>query len=142
MLLCEEVEILTSVPLFADLPATRLRQLAWSADRLHFAPGQVLYREGEDGSSAFVVLAGEAEVASALPGGGVNRRHAGPASVLGERAILGDGLPRGATATAAGPLEALRITRDAFQRLMAGCPESTAAVLHSLGDRVAADRAH
>ena len=62
MTLDSEVDALRRVPLFRGIDATKLRLLAFISDRTHFAPGEELCRQGEEGDSAFIILEGEADI--------------------------------------------------------------------------------
>jgi len=70
-----------------------------SALRIHLPAGGVLFREGDPPTTAFLIEAGDVEVATTISEGWLilSRLHAG--DLLGEMAIF-DGEPRSATATA------------------------------------------
>jgi hypothetical protein len=55
MLLKDEVGMLRQVPLFAGVAPAKLKLLAFTSDRVTYAPGQVIVRQGEVGDAAYVV---------------------------------------------------------------------------------------
>ena len=56
-----KVEALKRAPLFGDLSAKELHEVAMRTDDLDFPAGKVLCREGETGSEFYVIMEGEAE---------------------------------------------------------------------------------
>jgi len=62
MTLQQEVQLLRQVPLFAKIDPARLKLLAFTSDRLVFAKDDVLFRQGEPGDAAYLILSGAAEV--------------------------------------------------------------------------------
>jgi CRP/FNR family transcriptional regulator, cyclic AMP receptor protein len=125
-----------------DAPPTALRFLAgrpdedWTriarhGDRIRFAVGGVVVREGHRDRALYVVLSGRLEARVKPPA----RIEAG--SVFGEVAFL-DGLPRSATVVAVESGEALRLSYDAFAKLAARHPELGRSILLELGRIVSA----
>jgi len=136
MMLKDEFDVLRAIPLFAGLPPSRLKLLAFASDRVNYAAGQVIFRQGDPADSAYVILSGEAGVEAETPKGPVRLADAGAQSVVGEVAILSDS-PRLATVTARTPLETLRISKKQFHDLLACCPGSMAGIIRVLGERMA-----
>ena len=62
MQLKDEVELLRRVPLFAGVAPAKLKLLAFTSDRVSFDSGQVLFKQGDPGDAAYVVLSGSADV--------------------------------------------------------------------------------
>ena len=62
MLLKDEVGMLRQVPLFSGVAPAKLKLLAFTSDRVTYAPGQTLFKQGDDGDAAYVVLSGSADV--------------------------------------------------------------------------------
>ena len=52
MSLQEEVDLLRTIPLFSKIEPSRLKLLAFTAQRLTFAPGDLLCRQGDEGGVA------------------------------------------------------------------------------------------
>ena len=62
MSLNEEVELLRSVPLFANIEPSKLKLLAFTSERLTFPAGQDLCKQGDIGDAAYVIVSGDADV--------------------------------------------------------------------------------
>jgi CRP-like cAMP-binding protein len=58
----EKVALLSGAPLFDMLSNTELGCVAELAQPRHYAPGQIIFAEGESGDSLFVIGQGEVEV--------------------------------------------------------------------------------
>lgn len=132
----EEIKHLRSVPMFENLDQKKLKLLAFTAERLTFPSGSVLFQQGETGDSAYVILDGEAEV-------WVSRPEHTPVKVatLARNQIVGEiamlcGVPRTATVTAKGEVTALKLTRSIFLRLVQDFPEIAVEVLREMALRL------
>ena len=75
MSLNEEVELLRRIPLFAKIEASKLKLLAFTSQRLTYKPGDVLFRQGDPGDAAFVIIGGEADIMVDTPGGQLKVAH-------------------------------------------------------------------
>lgn len=102
-----------------------------------YATGDVVFREGDEGSTVYLIESGL--VRSALHAGGhlVAVSTAWPGELLGAVDALA-GEPRGATATAAAPSRALAIPGAAFADLVDRDAQVRRAVLHQMSADVAA----
>ena len=80
-------ERLAEVPLFEGLSKPQLRRISGLMTRIDRPAGQVLTREGEQGSEFFIVLEGEVEVRQADRVIATRR----PGEYVGEIALLGVG---------------------------------------------------
>ena len=58
----QEVEILRNIPMFAKIDPPKLKLMAFASERLTFRPGQELFKQGEAGDSAYIVVEGEVAV--------------------------------------------------------------------------------
>src|SRR5581483_4555644 len=87
-----DIEILRAIPMLRALPAATIDQLGARLAHAEFAPGQVLFEQGDRGDAFYVVESGSAEVIR--HGRLVN--SLGPRAGFGEVALLGD-QPRTAT---------------------------------------------
>lgn len=127
----EWLNVLETVPLFAGLSKRHLRRVARMAIRADIAKHTVLVGPDRDADSFFVVLDGEAEVATTT---GTHIRL-GPGGFFGEMALLDSG-PRTATVTAATDMQVMRISRDRFCRLLEAEPNVSLAIMRELAARV------
>lgn len=117
---------------FNDRPARRRRrrqratieQLGARLVHAEFAPGQVLFEQGDHGDGFYIVESGRAEVTR--DGRLVNSLE--PCEGFGEVALLGDE-PRTATirASASAPLQMAVLERQAFLTAVTGYPMSATA---------------
>ncbi|HEX9122635.1 MAG TPA: cyclic nucleotide-binding domain-containing protein [Actinomycetota bacterium] len=121
--------VLSRVRLFAGLSQRDLRRIAALAEEVWYAPGHVVVEEGTQGTAFFAILDGSARVTR----GGSDRtlRTLGPGDSFGELALL-DGGPRSATVTAETSLDAVRIRRTEFHRLLRREPEVGIRIMASL----------
>jgi putative ABC transport system ATP-binding protein len=106
-------EFLKRVEVFQNLTPTELTNLAEKATRRHFAPGQVVIREGETGEELFVISEGEVEIVRR------NREVArlGTGDFFGELALI-SGEPRNATVTATQTLDTYVVGKSDFRAAM------------------------
>ena len=57
-----DIEILRAVPMLGVLPAATIEQLGAGLDHAEFAPGQMVFEQGDAGDRFYVVESGRAEV--------------------------------------------------------------------------------
>jgi CRP-like cAMP-binding protein len=134
-LLRNEVELLRRVPLFSGMDPTKLKLLAYTSDVVAYHTGQVLFRRGDLGDAAYVIIQGEAEVSIATEAGEIPVAHLSDGDFVGEIAILCD-TPRTATVTAASELTALRIRKESFFELLRQFPELSIELTRILAERL------
>jgi len=119
-----DIEILRAVPMLGALPAATIDQLGARLEHAEFAPGQVVFEQGERGDRFYVVESGRAEVLRR--GRLVNTLGRGEG--FGEVALLSD-RQRTATirASATGGLRVAVLQRPAFLAAVTGYPVSATA---------------
>ena len=135
MLLKDEVDLLRKVPLFAHLDPAKLKLLAFTSTRMVFRPSQELFRQGDEGDAAYLILSGEADVVAETPAGEVPVATVGQNAIVGEIAILCE-VPRTATVRAASRLETLKIEKEHFLRLIREFPDMGVEIMRELGQRL------
>ena len=135
MLLKDEVGMLRQVPLFAGIELSKLKLLAFTSDRVSYSEGQILFRQGDEGDAAYVILSGTADIIVDSDAGPIKIAELQPNSIVGEIAILCD-VSRTATVRASGQLETLRIRKDHFLRLLREFPEMTIEIVRVLANRL------
>ena len=131
----DEVELLRRVPLFAQMDPAKLKLLAFTSERLSFRPQQTMFRQGDTGDAAYVLISGEASVLAETPQGEVPVATVGQNAILGEIAILCD-IPRTATVKASTEVEVLKIEKEHFLRLIREFPEMGIEIMRELADRL------
>jgi CRP-like cAMP-binding protein len=134
-MLKDEVQTLRQVPLFAGVAPAKLKLLAFASDRVSYRSGEILFRQGDPGDAAYVILEGRADILAEANGGQIKIAELADNAIVGEIAILCD-VSRTATVRAAGPLEALRIRKDDFLKLLADYPDMMLEILRSLAQRL------
>jgi CRP-like cAMP-binding protein len=137
MSLKEEYEVLRRVPFFAEIEPAKLKLLAFMSERVAFDPGMRLFRQGDPGDAAYLIIAGEAEVIAETPAGPLVLATLGTNEIVGEMAILGN-VPRAATVRAKGRLITLRISKEPFMRMVREFPSMAVAMMQELAARLAA----
>ncbi len=133
----DEVELLRRVPLFASVPPAKLKLLAFTSDRMVFAPEQVLMKQGDAGDAAYLILSGQADVTVDTANGPLKVAVVGKNDFVGEMAILRD-VPRSATVTATGEVMTLKITKDTFLQMIEDSPLMAIEILRVVTQRLEA----
>ena len=131
----QEVEILRRIPIFAKIDPAKLKLMAFASERMTYKPGQVLFKQGERGDAAFIVLKGTADVLINAADGPLRVASLSENEIIGEIAILCD-IPRTATVQAETELITLRITADLFLRMLMDFPEMGVEVMRVLAHRL------
>ena len=98
---------------------------------LKVSRGQVLFKEGEQGSTMFVLLAGSADVLVGKTVVGVIR----PGSIVGEMALVDDER-RSATVITRTPCEVVVLSKSDFDRLLQERPDFARYVLKLVVERL------
>lgn len=135
MSLNEEVELLRNIPMFANIEPSKLKLLAFTSERMTFKDGDILFRQGEAGDSAYVIIGGEADVIVDTPKGPLTVAKLKRNDIVGEIAILCD-VPRTATIKASSSLEAMVIAKDLFFRLVMEFPQMAVEIMRELARRL------
>ncbi|MFB0922099.1 MAG: Crp/Fnr family transcriptional regulator [Alphaproteobacteria bacterium] len=135
MSLNEEVELLRNIPLFAKLEPSKLKLLAFTSERITYEADQVLFRQGDVGDAAYIIIEGAAKVLVDTDQGQIEVAALGRNDFVGEIAILCD-VPRTATVKASAKTVTLRITKDLFFRLVAEFPEMSVEIMRELASRL------
>jgi len=122
------------VDIFAPLSPDEMEKLATAAMRHVFAPGELVIRAGDQGSSMFVVHNGRVQVQ--LSDGGRTR----PVAVLGEGAFFGEmalftGEPRTANVVALEETEVLEIGHAAMKHLFETNPDLAESISWTIAER-------
>jgi CRP/FNR family cyclic AMP-dependent transcriptional regulator len=125
------IAILSQTPIFAGLPRRLLGRLAVQLFEKSYAPGEIIFHEGDPGKGLFIVLDGEVEILRETKDGGRPIAIFGPSTAFGELALIDD-LPRSATAQASAPSRLLILYRSHFEALVAGHKGIALVVMHNL----------
>jgi CRP-like cAMP-binding protein len=131
------VEAMQQTPIFAGIDPKRLRLLAFMSESLTYRAGELLFDQGDEGDSAFVVIDGSASVLINIGGEKKEVAVIGSKQIFGEMAVLCD-IPRTAAIGAKSDLDVLRIDRDAFLKLLSEFTEVSLQVMRFLAARLEA----
>lgn len=130
-----EVQSLRQVPMFRGIERSRLKLLAFTSERISFAPGQRVFTQGDAADAAYVILDGRADVVLGSKDGQFKVAELGRNALIGEMGILSDS-PRSATIVATEPISALRIDKRVFLDLLTQFPQMSIAVMRELASRL------
>ena len=115
----EAAELIDALPLFDDVPADILSDLAGRVKLRAAARGQPVVRQGERADAFYVVRRGTLEVIEENPETGKERllRVLGRGEAFGELGLM-EGAPRAATVRALEESELFEIDKGTFERLL------------------------
>lgn len=133
--LSEEVDMLRRVPLFSQIEPSKLKLLAFTSERLSFDAQQDVFRQGDEGDAAYVIMQGSADVVVNTPKGETVVAVLSDNAFIGEIAILCD-VPRTATIRAKSELQTLKIKKEDFLGLVKEFPEMAVEVMRELAARL------
>ena len=136
MSLEQEVELIRRFPIFAKIQPAMLKLLCFSAERLTYDAGQVMFKAGDMGDAAYVVIEGSVQISVPSPSGPIVVNSLGRHDIIGEIAIFGD-VPRTATAKALTALETLKISKELFEKVIRENPDAALELIRVLADRLA-----
>ena len=133
--LTDEMEMLRKIPLFSLIDPGKLKLLAFASDRKVYKAGQDLFKQGEIGDAAYVIVDGEADVIVETDAGEVTVAKLSQNEFIGEISILCD-VPRTATVRATEELHTLKIKKEHFLGLITQVPDLGIEVMRELASRL------
>jgi CRP-like cAMP-binding protein len=131
------VNVLRTSGTFRDLPDDALRAIAYAARRLTLEDEEVLFREGDAGEAAYVVIRGAVEIVHRPPGEpdrGEVRAVAESGELFGELALFGGG-HRHADARARGRMVVAELSYEPFVEIIRAWPDTAMALLRLQTER-------
>jgi CRP-like cAMP-binding protein len=136
MSLEQEVELIRQFPIFSKIQPAMQKLLCFSAERLTYDAGQVIFNAGDTADAAYVVIDGTVEISVPTPNGPIIINTMTKNEILGEIAIVGD-VPRTATAKAVSRLETLKISKELFVKIIRENPDAAVELIRILAARLA-----
>jgi len=131
-------ELLSRVPVFHSLAPDDLALVAEVSHPRRFGAGEVVFREGDESNTCYVVRTGHARaVREHADGRQIALATFGPGDIFGELAMFDDER-RSATVETIDPVEALAILGPDMRRLMLRRPQLAVALAGSLARRLRA----
>ena len=113
-----DVEILRKVALFDGMTSAQLRKLAAGMHAVSYSIGQGIFREGDVGTSMFVIAEGKVRISKMVPGIGEEALAIlEKGQYFGEMSLIEDG-PRSADAIAHSSCKLYELQRDKLDALM------------------------
>lgn len=100
-----------------------------------YQPGEIIFREGEESDSAYIVREGRVEIYKKTGGGTLLLAQLGEGEIFGEMGIL-SAAPRSAYAAAECLTTVSVISRESLGGLLQGQPESLVLVIRALMERL------
>lgn len=129
-------DILRQSPIFADLPATDLVNLAEKLDQRTFARGMIIFHKGSIGQSLYLIASGRVRIfLLSETGREISLEILNPGDYFGELALLDD-LPRSAGALAMERTVTYALHRDDFRRLLDAHPRLGVPMLTLMSKRL------
>jgi len=132
----EAIELLTHVRVFETLGPKELAQVAAVTVPRHFGPGHVIFREGDQSDTCYLVRNGHARaVREHGDGRTLTLAHFGPGDIFGELAMFDDER-RSATVETLDEVEAIAVLGTDMRRLLREHPGLAVKLVISLGRRL------
>jgi CRP/FNR family transcriptional regulator, cyclic AMP receptor protein len=132
----ETRELLRRVPVFSSLREEDLARVAEVAVLRHFAADEVVFREGDESNTCYVVKSGRARAVRAHGDGRtLTLAHFGPGDIFGELAMFDDER-RSATIETLEATEVIAILGGDMRRLLRDHPEISVKLLAAMGRRL------
>jgi CRP-like cAMP-binding protein len=134
----ETSALLGRVPVFEELAGDDLRRIADVSVPRQFAGGEVVFREGDDSDTCYIVRSGHARATREhADGRQITLATFGPGDIFGELAMF-DSERRSATVEATDELHVLGILGADMRRLLRRHPDIAVKLVISLGRRLRA----
>ena len=136
MSLEQEVELIRKFPIFSKIQPAMQKLLCFSAERLNYDSGQVMFNAGDAADAAYIIIDGTVEISVPTPSGPIVVNTLTRNEILGEIAIFGE-VPRTATAKALTKLETLKISKELFIKVIRENPDAAIELIKILAARLA-----
>ena len=132
------IDNLRQVPLFESLDDDAAKQLCDLLETLDCERQKVLFRAGEAGDAMYIIERGKVRISvDATNGRELTLTELGRGDFFGEMALLGDGQPRSANATASEESRLAVLSRQHFLSfIMRGNPNVALAMMTALANRL------
>ena len=133
--LINEVRALQALPLFSSLDNSQLKLLAFTSQRTHYSPGEMLMQQGEEGETAHIILSGQVEVFIDTPDGEEILTILDKNKFVGELALICS-TKRTASIRAKKETVTLQISREAFSEIAHQDANFAYQLVRQLGQRL------
>jgi len=132
----ESIALLGQVPVFETLAPEDLQHVAEVAVPRSFAPHQVIFREGDNSDTCYIVRSGHARaMREHIDGRTLALAHFGPGDIFGELAMFDDE-SRSATVETLDAVDAIALAGSDMRRHLRRHPDIAVKLVISLGRRL------
>jgi CRP-like cAMP-binding protein len=132
----ESIALLGQVPVFETLAPEDLQHVAEVAVPRSFAPHQVIFREGDNSDTCYIVRSGHARaMREHVDGRTLALAHFGPGDIFGELAMFDDE-SRSATVETLDAVDSIALAGSDMRRLLRRHPDIAVKLVISLGRRL------
>jgi CRP/FNR family transcriptional regulator len=132
----DTVALLRRVPVFSTLAEDDLGRVADVAVPRRFSASEVVFREGDESNTCYIVRSGKARAIRAhTDGRSITLANFGPGDIFGELAMF-DNERRSATVETLAPTEVIAILGGDMRRLMREHPEIAVKLIAALAQRL------
>lgn len=100
-----------------------------------FAPGAIIFKEGEESDKAYIIRSGQVEIFKRIDKGTLLLANLGPGEIFGEMGVISE-QPRTAYASAVMETEVHVLTRDSFGSIVARQPPEVVLMVRALMERL------
>ncbi len=128
-------ELLSKIALFESLTSEDLDTLTLQLEEVIFEEGDVIFRQGDEGSSLFIIEEGAVEIGYGEGKGRVVLATLFNGQYFGELSLF-DGSPRSATATALKHSELIRLDRADLVDFVNKKPAAALRIIAEMGERL------
>jgi CRP/FNR family transcriptional regulator, cyclic AMP receptor protein len=128
-------ELLAHIPLFESLTPQDIDALSNRLEEIGYAEGQVIFKQGDEGSSLFIIDEGAVEISYGEGRGRVALATLFNGQYFGELSLF-DGAPRSATATASKPSRLIRLDRDDLVDFVNKNPSAALRIIAEMSERL------
>jgi uncharacterized membrane protein len=128
-------ELLAHIPLFESLTEEDLQSLSNRLEPMVVGEGDVIFRQGDEGSSMFIIEEGAVEISYGEGRGRVMLTALFNGQYFGELSLF-DGAPRSATATAAKPSRIIRLDRKDLVDFVNKNPPAALRIIAEMSERL------
>jgi uncharacterized membrane protein len=128
-------QLLAHIPLFESLTQDDLESLSNRLEQIDYNEGDIVFRQGEEGSSMFIIEEGAVEISYGEGRGKVMLAALFNGQYFGELSLF-DGAPRSATATAAKSSRLIRLDREDLVDFVNKNPPAALRIIAEMSERL------
>ncbi len=128
-------ELLAHIPLFESLTPQDIDALSNRLEEIRYAEGDVIFKQGDEGSSLFIIDDGAVEISYGEGRGRVSLATLFNGQYFGELSLF-DGAPRSATATATKQSRLIRLDRDDLVDFVNKNPSAALRIIAEMSERL------